>query len=150
MTAPKYLLQVIERNTHFCKMFKLCTEEQIPQWVEEANAVIAVAMQHNPDHSYVIYKSYNEVNLAKGEAKLVTEQAYKLLRGLPLKTGITTSTKVYYLGMSAAYNTYDFDSTEPVKLRNEVITNLGGLHIPFSYTLTPKGLHVHIHAKYLK
>lgn len=149
MNKDKYLLQVLERNTHFCKMFKLCTRNKIDDWVEEANAVISICNKRHPEHSYVFYISSNPVDLAKGESKLITQEACKKLKGEESKTGITTSTKAFYLGMSGEMTTIDFDDKlDPECIRDEVLSFMDRQCKLYEYTTTPNGLHVHFHTRY--
>lgn len=148
MKEPKYLVQLLERTEHFCKMFKLVTLAKLPEWIEEAQAVADICSKRNPTHSYVMYISNNSVDLAKGEAKLIQQEAIKKLKGEQSKVGITTSTKAMYLGMNRTTTSFDFDDkTDPEGLRTCVIDYLTDEGFEGSYTLTPNGIHVHIHSK---
>tara|TARA_R110001592_G_C13193003_1_gene753520 strand:+ start:4042 stop:4572 length:531 start_codon:yes stop_codon:yes gene_type:complete len=130
-------------------MFKLCTKDEIEDWVEEANAIISICNKRHPEHSYVFYISNNLVDLAKGEDKLITQEACKKLKGEESKTGITTSTKAFYLGMRGEMTTIDFDDKEnPEHIRNEVLSFMGNQCKLYEYTTTPNGLHVHFHTRY--
>ena len=145
---PKYLVQILERNEHFCKSFKLVTLANLPKWIEEAQAVIDVAMKYNPNHSYVMYISNNPVDLAKGEKKLLQQEAIKLIKGEQSKVGITTSTKAMYLGMKRDICSFDFDDKiNPELLREQLINLFNKIGLQGEYTLTPSGLHLHIAAR---
>lgn len=149
-SSPKYLVQVLERTTHFCKSFKLLTLDEVPQWVKESKAMIQVAMSYNPTHSYVMYISNNPVDIIKGELKLLQQEATKVLNGESRKLGVFSSTKAAYLGMSREIVTLDFDAKNSVhELQYMLIGDLIALDIPYEYTLTANGIHVHISAVYL-
>lgn len=148
MKEPKYLVQLLERTEHFCKLFKLVTLAKLPEWVEEAKAVADICSKRNPTHSYVMYISNNPVDLAKGEGKLIQQEAIKKLKGEQSKVGITTSTKAMYLGMSRAITSFDFDAGDMAdNLRNDVVQCLRANGIHGEYTNTPNGIHVHISSK---
>ncbi|AUR87771.1 hypothetical protein NVP1104O_21 [Vibrio phage 1.104.O._10N.286.49.A12] len=145
--SDKYLVQVLERNEHFCKMFKLVTMAELPLWLEEANAVIDVCIKRHPKHLYAIYISNNPVDLAKGESRLIQQEAIKKLKGECSRKGITTSTKAMYLGMGRSVNTFDFDTKDDADtLRKEVIDILNTKEFSCEYTNTPNGVHVHLKA----
>ena len=148
MKEPKYLVQLLERTEHFCKSFKLVTLASLPRWIEEMEALIAVCNKYNPTHSYVMYISNNAVDLAKGESKLIQQEAIKKLKGEQSKIGITTSTKAMYLGMGRNITSFDFDyKSNPEWLRKDVLHILRDNNIQGSYTLTANGLHVHLASK---
>ena len=145
MKEPKYLVQLLERTEHFCKLFKLVTLAKLPEWIEEAQAVADICSKRHPTHSYVMYISNNPVDLAKGEAKLIQQEAIKKLKGEQSKIGITTSTKAMYLGMSRVINSFDFDDKDnPTKTRTRVLTALEDSGISGAYTRTPNGVHLHV------
>ena len=144
---PKYLVQILERNEHFCKSFKLVTLAKLPLWIEESQAIIDIAMKYNPTHSYVMYISNNPVDLAKGEGKLIQQEAIKKLKGETSKVGITTSTKAMYLGMKRDIFNFDFDDKiNPELIREQLLKLFNNIGLQGEYTLTPNGLHLHIHA----
>ncbi|MDC0644013.1 hypothetical protein OAP32_00385, partial [Crocinitomicaceae bacterium] len=145
---PKYLVQILERNEHFCKSFKLVTLANLPLWIEESQAVIEIVMKYNPTHSYVMYISNNPVDLAKGESKLIQQEAIKKLKGETSKVGITTSTKAMYLGMKRDICSFDFDDKINPELLVEQLLNLfNKIGLQGEYTLTPNGMHLHIAAR---
>lgn len=149
MKEPKYLVQLLERTEHFCKLFKLVTLAKLPEWVEEAKAVADICSKRNPTHSYVMYISNNPVDLAKGEGKLIQQEAIKKLKGEASKVGITTTTKAMYLGMGRDITSFDFDDkTTPEKTRAEIINALGRLDVSGSFIKTPNGMHVHMPSRH--
>lgn len=148
MNDPKYLVQLLERSNGFCKMFKLVTMDKLHEWVEDAQAVADVCSKRNPSHMYVMYISNNAVDLAKGEAKLIQQEAIKKLRGEQSKIGIITSTKAMYLGMGREITSFDFDTKEDAEtLRRDVIKFSVDRGFVGSCTNTPNGIHIHLKSK---